>query len=245
MLTIPIREFEPNSAIDDAAALEQFQKQWPTYQKLVDADALSHHAVGKILHDTLTATFAEPFAFLDIACGDASQVAQALAGTKVRHYHGVDLSKPALELAAKNLAGAAYEVEVDHRDFVEALTRRPEPAGAAWCSLSIHHLQTDGKLRLLEAIGASTSSFLMIYEPTLAEGETRDGYLARFRRVNRPAWTMLTAEEWGEIDHHVTSCDLPETAATWLDLGRKAGFAQARELFLDPTGFYGLYRYEC
>jgi hypothetical protein len=125
------------------------------------------------------------------------------------------------------------------------LTRRPEPAGAAWCSLSIHHLQTDGKLRLLEAIGASTSSFLMIYEPTLAEGETRDGYLARFRRVNRPAWTMLTAEEWGEIDHHVTSCDLPETAATWLDLGRKAGFAQARELFLDPTGFYGLYRYEC
>jgi hypothetical protein len=86
MLNIPIREFEPNSAIDDAAALEQFQKQWPTYQKLVDADALSHQAVGKILHDTLTATFAEPFAFLDIACGDASQVAQALAGTKVRQY---------------------------------------------------------------------------------------------------------------------------------------------------------------
>jgi hypothetical protein len=41
----------------------------------------------------------------------------------------------------------------------------------------------------------------------------------------------------------VTTCDLPETAATWLELGCKAGFSSASELFLDPTGFYGLYRY--
>ena len=26
---------------------------------------------------------------------------QALAGTKINHYHGIDLSEPALELAAK------------------------------------------------------------------------------------------------------------------------------------------------
>jgi hypothetical protein len=28
-----------------------------------------------------------------------------LPGTQVRHYHGIDLSQPALELAAANLAG--------------------------------------------------------------------------------------------------------------------------------------------
>ena len=85
----------------------------------------------------------------------------------------------------------------------------------------------------------------MIYEPTLAEGEDREAYLERFRRVNRPAWTLLTHDEWEQIDHHVTTCDLPESAATWLDLGRKAGFSTASKLFLDPTGFYGLYRYTC
>jgi hypothetical protein len=42
----------------DAAALEQFQRQWATYQKLVDADELSHKAVGRLLHDTLIETFA-------------------------------------------------------------------------------------------------------------------------------------------------------------------------------------------
>jgi len=123
------------------------------------------------------------------------------------------------------------------------LTERPEPADAAWCSLSIHHLQTEKKRSLLEAICKATSTFLMIYEPTLQDGESREGYLERFRRVNQPAWTFLSGDEWAQIDHHVTTSDLPETAERWLDLGRKAGFSAARQIFLDPTGFYGLYRY--
>jgi hypothetical protein len=49
----------------------------------------------------------------------------------------------------------------------------------------------------------------MIYEPTLQPDESRDEYLERFRRVNRPAWSFLTSEEWVQIDHHVTTGDLP------------------------------------
>ena len=192
-----IHQFQPDGAVVDETTLEQFQAQWATYQKLVDADSLSHKAVGTILHDTLNRTFARPFSVLDIACGDASEMKRALVGTKTRHYHGVDLSEPALELAANNLKDMPFEVELDHRDFVEALAGRAEPADMAWCSLSIHHLQTDGKLRLLQALRASTGTMLMIYEPTRLEGETRDGYLERFRRVNRPAWTMLSPRRMG------------------------------------------------
>ena len=166
-----------------------------------------------MLHDTLKAIHL-PFAFLDIAGGDAGQIKHALAGTEVNHYHGIDLSEPALELAAKNLKCVPFAVELDHRDFVEALEGRPEPADAAWCGLSIHHLSTEGKLELLAAIHGSTSKMVMIYEPTLADGEDREGYLARFRRVNRPAWPLLTKDEWDQIDHHVTTCDFPESPAT-------------------------------
>jgi hypothetical protein len=94
----------------------------------------------------------------------------------------------------------------------------------------------------MQALCASTGTMLMIYEPARLEDETRDGYLERFLRVNRPAW--LSPTEWAQIDHHVTTCDFPETAAGWLDLGRKAGFSRAQELFLDPTGFYRLFRYD-
>ncbi len=242
-MDIHIHHFHSKGAIADAAALEHFQQQWATYQKLVDVDALAHKEVGAILHGALLVLPA-PFAFLDIACGDAGQMRRALSGTKARHYHGIDLSEPALELAAKNLAGVPFEVELDHRDFVTALTKRPEPADAAWCGLSIHHLSTDGKRDLLRAIRGATSTFSMIYEPTRLEGESRDGYLARFRRVNRPAWTFLSDEEWAQIDHHVTTCDYPETSATWVALGPEAGFATACEVFCDPTGFYRVYRYD-
>jgi len=242
MINILIREFASKQTVADQNALEQFQKQWSTYQKLVDADALSHRAAGKLLHDALCA-IPTPFAFVDIACGDASQMREVLPSTRCRHYQGIDLSAPALELAAKNLASAPFEVELDREDFVEALTKRPEPADAAWCSLSIHHLLTEQKRRLFEATRAAAPLF-MIYEPTLQPDESRDEYLKRFRRVNRPAWSFLTSEEWAQIDHHVTTCDLPETTKTWLTLGREAGFANVTQLFLDPTGFYGLYRYD-
>jgi hypothetical protein len=96
----------------------------------------------------------------------------------------------------------------------------------------------------MQAVHDATSTMLMIYEPTRQDGESRDQYLERFRRVNRPAWTTLTAEEWAQVDHHVTTCDFPETAGTWLDLSRKAGFSVAREVFLDPSGFYRVFRYD-
>ena len=40
-MNIHIHQFQSGGAVDDADALEQFQKQWATYQKLVDTDALS------------------------------------------------------------------------------------------------------------------------------------------------------------------------------------------------------------
>ncbi|HEX2446998.1 MAG TPA: class I SAM-dependent methyltransferase [Methyloceanibacter sp.] len=242
-MNIHIHHLDSKGAVADQAALEQFQRQWATYQKLVDADSLAHKEVGAILHDAL-ASIAKPFAFVDIACGDAGQMKPALSGTKVRHYYGIDLSEAALELAAKNLEGVPFQIELDHRDFVTALTKRPESADVAWCGLSIHHLSTEGKRDLLTAIRGSTSNFLMIYEPTRLDGESRDAYLERFRRINRPAWTFFSEDEWAQIDHHVTSCDYPETSATWCALGHDAGFAQAREIFCDATGFYRIYRYD-
>ena len=131
MVNVHIHQFKAGGTVVDAAALEQFQKQWATYRKLVESDLLSHRAVGRLLHDNLNQRFTAPFTFLDISCGDASMMKRALTGTKVRHYHGIDLSQPALELAAKNLAAVPFAVDLDHRDFVDAMPRRSEHADAA------------------------------------------------------------------------------------------------------------------
>jgi hypothetical protein len=242
MVNVHINQFQPGGATADAGAMEQFQKQWDSYQKLVDYDLLSHRAVGDLLGVALARE--APFDFLDIACGDAGMPKRILPRTAVRHYHGVDLSEPALELAAANLKGLRFRVDLDHRDFVEAMARRPEAADIAWCGLSIHHLDTVHKRRLLAALRKATRRFLMIYEPARADGEDRNAYLDRFVATNKPAWTMLTPEEWGQIEHHVRTSDLPETGPVWLELGREAGFAHAQQVFVDPTNLYRVFRYD-
>jgi hypothetical protein len=137
-----------------------------------------------------------------------------------------------------------FEVDLDHRDFVEAMLGRPEP-DAAWCSLSVHHLSTDDKRRLMTAIrgAVGTRGLFMLYEPTLRPGEDRQGYLDRFARTNRQRWSVLTPPGWEQIHERVVTCDFPETPAVWCELGRNAGFGDAREVFVDPTDFHRVFRY--
>jgi SAM-dependent methyltransferase len=246
MVNVHIRQFQPGGAVVDAAALAQFQQQWATYRKVAEGNYLSHREIGDILRATLNDVFSAPFSFLDIACGDASMMKTALRGTRVRHYHGIDLSEPALELAAANLEGMPFAVDLDHRDFVDAMMHRPEHADTAWCSLSIHHLATDDKLRLMKAIrgAVGSSGIFLLYEPTRLADEDRAGFLTRFKRVNETLWSVLTPAEWAQVWEHVFTCDFPETAAVWCELGREAGFRTAQQVFVDPTDFYRLFRFD-
>ena len=70
LVNIRIHQFRDGGAVVDAAALEQFQQQWATYQKLVDSDCLSHKAVGDRLGAALTHGFARPFQILDAISSD-------------------------------------------------------------------------------------------------------------------------------------------------------------------------------
>jgi hypothetical protein len=84
------------------------------------------------------------------------------------------------------------------------------------------------------------------YQPRLVGDKvmTPAAFLDRFLRTNKPLWKALTPAEWDQIWQHVTTCDFPETAAVWCELGREAGFAQARQIFVDPTDFFRLFRLE-
>jgi SAM-dependent methyltransferase len=246
MVNVHIHQFGAQNDIVDAEAIRVFQAQWNIYQKLVDSDDLSHREVGSIVKTVLTQHFAEPFAFLDIACGDASLAKAALAGTPVRHYHGIDLAKPALELAARNLVDQPYDVDLDQRDFVTAIAERKQHADAIWCGLSLHHLAASDKLAVFRGIrdAAGGRGVFLIYEPFLEDGESHKQFLDRTWRAISTSWTSLSPVELDQIWRHIQSCDRPETADTWLYLGREAGFSAATQVFEDPTGLYRMFRYD-
>ena len=50
----------------------------------------------------------------------------------------------------------------------------------------------------------------------------------------RSRFGVLTDEEFDHFWTHIETCDLPESPEVWMDLGREAGFSDAREIFRMP-----------
>ena len=98
----------------------------------------------------------------------------------------------------------------------------------------------------MKAIRGATgpSGIFLLYEPTRRDDEDRAAFLDRFLRTNQPLWSALVPAECDQIWRHVTACDFPETAAAWCELGRKAGFGEAWQVFADRTDFFRLFRFE-
>ena len=86
------------------------------------------------------------------------------------------------------------------------------------------------------------NGLFLIWEPTCFEGEGREGWLERFRRL-RPQWSMVTDEEFAAFDIHDSASDYAETSATWIAMGREAGFERVDELLTVPNQLARVYRY--
>lgn len=231
------------SPVVDEQAMQTFRHQWQVYSKVVDNDYLSHQAVRAVLHRELVTDVNRPFRFLDLACGDARLTVAALQGTPVIHYHGIDLSAPALAMARETVETLACPVELEQKDFVSAMRERPEPADVVWIGLALHHLQKSDKQALMREVRAAVGDGgrFLIYEPVRHEGESRPAYLDRFEQINHSAWAALTPEEWSVMLAHVRAADFPEPPSVWAQLGRDAGFPDVRDLFTDPPGFYSVF----
>lgn len=231
--------------VRDEAALEIFRQQWELYRKFLRYDYLENAGAYAELHRFLTENVTRPFAFVDLACGDASGIVTALKGTAIAHYRGIDLAPPALALAKHNLKALPCTVELEEADFTQAMRTSSESADIVWISLSLHHLPTPDKRALMRNVRdrLSPDGALLIYEPTCRDGEDRAAYLDRFEETGRRNWTALSADEFREAMRHVRTCDLPETVSEWEALGREAGFKRITELHKAPSDLFRMFCY--
>ena len=124
---VNVRHFGPAGTTTDEPALALFQKQWQLYRKVVDCNYLFHREAYNCLRRILVDEAIQPFRFLDVACGDASATVEALKGTQVASYHGIDLSEAALELASQALETLACPVTLDRRDLLRPCAIGPSP----------------------------------------------------------------------------------------------------------------------
>jgi SAM-dependent methyltransferase len=232
----------PSVSAADASTVAVFQQDWKLYRKMVDNNFLFHREAYGQLHRILNDNMARPFRFVDIACGDSSASAGALKGTRISHYHGIDFSAAALDIAGRTLKVLDCRVTLEQRDFLEAIVDWKQVVDVAWIGLSLHHLLTPGKLAFMRNVRKilAPGGMFLIYENTSPDGEDRINWLRRWD-LQKPFWTAYSEEEWNAMAAHVHAADFPETDASWHRLGREAGFASVKEVFAAPTDLFRMY----
>lgn len=226
------------------ASSRLFQDMWSIYRKVVDNNYLFHREAYAALRQLLLNQRPD-FIFLDIACGDASSSAAALADLPIGRYIGIDMSQTALDGAAVNIGAMPCACELRHGDFVDWLAACREPADVAWIGLSLHHLPFEQKLEVMQQLRriVGPSGTLLIYENTRRRWESRAGWLRRWGR-QRKHWSAISGAEWLLLTTHVNCMDYPETKAAWQVLGHRAGFRMVNEHYRSPSDLFRLFSFK-
>ena len=230
--------------LQDMSTQEIFQQQWRIYRTMVDNNYVYHSEVSSCLRQILMSEAPPAFRFLDLACGDAFEIVDVLRDAPIGRYHGVDLSRAALDQAEVNLAALDCTVLLEQRDLNEVIHEHPEPEDVVWIGLSLHHFQASHKLGVMRAIRGIVGErgLLLVYEPASPEGEARAEWLRRWD-AQRSSWTAYSPETWETMTAHVHAADFPESAVQWHELGRAAGFATTQEVFVAPSDLFRMYRF--
>jgi SAM-dependent methyltransferase len=237
-----------NVAIEENAAAQSmrlFEKEWQTYSKVVSLNYMFHREVYAALRVILLAEAPRPFSFLDLACGDAKASFNALVDTPIATYRGIDLSRPALAIAAGVLSGLDCRVTLEHRDFAEAMAHLDEAFDVIWIGQSLHHLSYAKKLAVMRNAWrlCGERGFFIIWEPTHLDGEDQAAWVRRFQSTCRPLWTQIERAEWDAMVEHIRTSDQPETRANWHRLGAEAGFNQVSDILAPPLQLNRVYCY--
>jgi len=210
-----------------------FFNAWSIYHEVLERNYMFHNElfaqVGRAAGDMFGSA---AFSVMDLGCGSARHISQALRGRNVSRYVGYDLSDVALAHAREILVALNCLVELRHADLFAGLDDEPTQVDLIFSSFALHHLKSvDKELFFRRALRRLTENGrLLLIDVVLAEGESRAAWLDRYCGWMRADWTTLPAQALEMAFGHIRQNDFPEASATLHRMARDAGFSRTKDL---------------
>ncbi|MCX7107988.1 MAG: class I SAM-dependent methyltransferase [Methylococcales bacterium] len=223
-----------NTAVTEVG---EFFNAWAIYRKVL-ANNYMHH---KEIYEAVTRLILEqwearPFKLLDLGCGDASYIAEGLKGRAIELYTGFDLSDPALELAAKNIAPLGCKTDLVNIDFMEGMAQTKDHFDIIFTSYALHHLTKSEKAKFFQLAHSllTENGLLLVIDLMREPNETLPVFLDNYCQGVREEWLQLDEQEMTAITQHIRHNDNPETVATLSALAEAESFSPASRLYKLP-----------
>ena len=214
-------------------AKENFFDAWAIYEEVLRRNYMFHDEIYRDVQQFLKNGYGpRPFTILDLGCGSARHLSQALRGSSVKSYVGYDLSAEALREAQRNLAAIDCPVDLHHGDLLEGLRASDKQVDLIFASFALHHLSSDEKAAFFELAYAKLGAkgTLLLIDTMRDENENLKTYLDRYCAWMRAEWKTLSPQAMDAICDHVRDNDVPETPSVLRDMAACAGFARGVEI---------------
>jgi SAM-dependent methyltransferase len=212
---------------------ENFFDQWSIYDQILAHNYMHHDDIFRDVQHLLADRYAtQPFSLLDLGCGSARHLAQALQGRSVSRYVGYDLSDVALAHAARNLAGLGCPADLHQGDLLDGVRTGAETFDLVFTSFALHHLSSAQKAEFFQSAHErlNDGGILLLIDTMRDDGEERAIYLDRYCDWLRSRCKTLSPEALDFLCEHIRNNDFPETIMDFGAMATKAGFCEPIEI---------------
>lgn len=205
---------------------------WQLYKKVLAHDILYCRELYNILKNLLKCRFPRhTFSFLDLGCGDACFVSEALKYSNVYMYMGVDTSSVALRHAKEHLAWIKHK-KLIKQDLCQVVSKLNQSVDVAFSGFSLHYLSNKQKDTLLKHVYKITKpgGYFVIVDvqknPSKPNNQwVKEFYLLLNSRLN------LTKSERQHLLMHLQRADFSSGEVSYKHLATTAGWDHFTVLF--------------
>jgi SAM-dependent methyltransferase len=195
-----------------------FNENWQRYLSAVRNNTLYHREMMSALQEFLSMNMEDkPFSFVDVGCGDSSNVAPILADTSIHKYIGIDAAKDVLLMASNTLEQLTCEKDFIADNMTTAIPNLSSPVDIIFTSYAVHHLSSQDKINFIATCKQKLKphGFLLMVDGVLKHNQSRDEWLDNLQARMAETNLDVAADEIVARMEHPRIDDFPESIETF------------------------------